>query len=254
LNDAAGGFTAPYDLGYDLFYGSQAWGSNLDWVSMPMYTLGGVKFRGVGGVKFLRINENFAFRGLDSGLSYSFDPITGLPDPTTIVDVGIPPYESDLQAATHSWLGGPELGIRYEIGGKTLKLWGQSRIAVVANREQMVLTGNQIGDGFINPFPVPTPANPFPSAFSSTRQHTHVSSVFDQSLNLELPIFSYIPILKRQYILEKATFRIGYNFLVANEILRPGTSIRWNNGTPLIEEHRSRFQVGTLNFAIDWQF
>lgn len=254
LDDGANGLTAPYDLAYDLYYGSQAWGADMDWISTPIWSRSGLKVRGVAGMKFLRINENFAFSGQDSGLGYVFDPETGDPVPGTFVDLGIPPSESDLQAATKSWLAGPEIGLRYEIGGKKLKFWGQSKVGVLVNHDQILLTGNQIGDGFLNPFPLPTPGNPFPSAFQSSRTNTHASEIFDQSLNVEAPLFQYLPILKKQHFLQNAMFRLGYNFTIVNQVLRPASMIEWKTPAPQIGGPRGRWELGTFNVAVDWKF
>gem|GEM_PF-3463386 len=248
-----GGVTVPYDLKYDLFYHSSSWGADADWVSMPLVNRKNLKVRTMIGMKFLQIREQFGFAGMDSGLGYALGP-DGRPIPDTITDIGLDPFESELTSRTTSYLAGPQIGLRYEMGGEGLRVWGSTKFAVAANREEAHLSGNQIGDPFTQPFPDPTPDDLYPAAFSDNIGSTHISPILDTSIFIEAPVFRHLPVFKRSPIFHDAKFRFGYTYILAGEVIRPTKIIVWQTENPELRSNHSRWSVGLMSFAIDWKF
>ncbi|QDT96975.1 hypothetical protein [Gimesia aquarii] len=187
------------------------------------------------------------------------DPVTGLPvTPTTTV--------VNSQVDTH--LAGPEIGIQFDLGGDKFKIWGQTKLGLMANQEEIELSGDNVGmitradpDDLDRPKALidPTPDNPNPNAFRDESSHTHVSPIFEQSIFMEMAIFDKVPVLKRMKILEEAKFRFGYTYIIAGEIARPFDSIRWQGMPtrglfPSIEIEREKWSVGSWSVGIDWHY
>ena len=251
LDDGFGGVNIPFDTSYKLTYKVESFGGDLDWYTMSLYRSSVVNVRGLVGAKFLRIGESFSFQGSDSGLGVLFAP-NGTP--IDLVDLGVPPYESYLNSNTKSYLAGPEIGLRYEMGGKLLKLGGQTKFAVAVNSETITINGNNMDSPFVFPFPTPTPTVPYPMAFTSTQKHTHVSPIIDQSVYAEAPLFGLLPVIGKSPLLKGAKLRVGYTFILVNEVARPTQVIRWVAPAPAIELTRTRWSVGMVNVGINWKF
>ncbi|HVV99022.1 MAG TPA: hypothetical protein VHB77_01710, partial [Planctomycetaceae bacterium] len=257
-----GGQMQVFDKSYDLFFRSQAYGSDIDWVSTPFFERGSFKLRWMAGVKWVKIREQFLFIGQDSGLSYSVDPTSGQPLTGTIAVVpGVSAYTAALNAASTNTLGGPQIGVRYEIGGEKLKIWGQSRLAIAANNNSVGIGGYNLGDPFsmLQPgggvgFPTPTPTNPRPTAFGSTQTHTNVSPIFDTQIFAESYVLRYVPLLNKIYIFNRAKFRVGYNFMVVSDVVRPNDSIRWLAPTPVIINKHTNWSFGATSLGLEWKF
>ncbi|MFK7776667.1 MAG: hypothetical protein QM501_00930 [Gimesia sp.] len=203
--------------------------------------------------------------GATTGTSLAFfvapiNPDTGLP--TT-------PYTTVVNSSVDTNLAGPEIGFQFDLGGEKFKLWGQTKFGIMANREEIHLSGDNVGMGIRNNNPDtlnfpkalidPTADNPNPNAFSSTKAHTHVSPIFEQSIFAEMAIFDKVPVLKRMRILEEAKFKVGYTYIIAGEIARPFDSIRWQGMPtrglfPSIDVERKNWSVGTWSVGIDWLY
>lgn len=248
------GATAEFDLEYKLGYQSSAWGGNVDWTPNPFLDKGFLKVRTVYGLTFLNIAEEFSFYGIQSNYGYVIDSGTGIIDGSTIVDVGLPFTETSLYSRTNSYLAGPEIGIRYDLGGDKIKFWGMTKAAVAVNYETIKLGGDNVWDTRDHLVPTPTPANPNPLAFNSEEIHTHVSPIFQQQLFAEAPLLQYVPYIRKMQMFRNANFRFGYNFTLVGEVARPTKSINWTEGTPTIDLNRSRWATGSTSFAIDWKY
>lgn len=202
--------------------------------------------------------------GGNTGTSTAFfvapvDPITGQ---------AVQPYTTWVNSTVRTHLAGPEVGFQFDLGGDKFKIWGQTKLGIMANQEQIKLSGNNVGMGIrADPDSTdrpkalidPTPANPNPNAFSSTQNHTHVSPLFEQSIFMEMALFDKVPVLKRMKMLEEAKFKFGYTYIVAGEIARPYDSIRWQGMPtrglfPSIDVDRQSWSVGTWSIGIDWLY
>lgn len=187
-------------------------------------------------------------------------------DPVT--DQAVQPYTTVVDSLVDTHLAGPEIGIQFDLGGEKFKVWGQTKLGLMANQEEIELSGNNVGMGIrADPTDVnrpkalldPTPENPNPNAFSDKTSHTHVSPLFEQSIFAEMAIFQNVPVLKRMQILEGAKFKVGYTYIVAGEIARPFDSIRWQGNPvqglfPSIDIEREKWSVGTWSVGVDWLY
>jgi len=187
------------------------------------------------------------------------DPITGIPTR---------PYTTFVDNKVDTHLAGPEIGFQFDLGGDKFKIWGQTKLGLMANQEKIQLNGNNVGMGiravpndFDRPKALidPTAADPNPNAFSDTQSHTHVSPIFEQSIFAEMDIFEHIPVLKRMKILEEAKLKVGYTYVVAGEIARPFDSVRWQGMPtrglfPSIDVKRENWSVGSWSVGIDWLY
>lgn len=169
------------------------------------------------------------------------------------------PITSLLNNQVQSYLAGPELGLSYMIGeGKTLRLGGSSTVALLANHQQLSLSGDNIfvttRQGDLLP---KTPTDAQPNIFSSKASHTSVSPLFEQQIFVDGPVFNYVPILRRSAIMRKANLRVGYTWTVIAELTRAGDSILWQGNPsaglfPEIQVERSTWNAHSWNFGVSW--
>tara|TARA_B100000029_G_scaffold158978_1_gene154682 strand:+ start:768 stop:2483 length:1716 start_codon:yes stop_codon:yes gene_type:complete len=170
------------------------------------------------------------------------------------------PMTSTLNNLSRTDLIGPEVGLRYDLGGAKFRLWGQTKVAVAANTERLRMSGNNIGMVTRqNNFLQPTPEDPQPNRFSDRDRHTHVSPIIEQSFFAEAPLFAKIPILRRSRILSEANFRFGYTFLFVGQVARPYGSVNWAGNPseglfPSIDTTRSSFWTSNFSYSISWSY
>ena len=175
-------------------------------------------------------------------------------------DPAMYPMTATLNHVLRSSLIGPEIGLRYDLGGAKFKLWGQTKFALAANSEKLRLNGNNIGMVTRQTdFLVPTPDNPQPNRFNDRDQHTHVSEIIEQSFFAEAPVFAKIPILRRSRLLSEANFRFGYTLLFVGHVARPYGSINWQGNPsaglfPTIDVARSSFWTENFSFSLNWTY
>lgn len=187
------------------------------------------------------------------------DPVTGLP---------VTPTTTFVNSKVDTHLAGPELGIQFDIGGDKFKIWGQTKVGIMANQETIELEGDNVGM-IVRADPTdtdrpkalidPTAADPNPNAFTDRQTHTHISPMFEQSIFMEMAIFDKVPVLKRMKLLEEAKFKFGYTYIVAGEVARPYDSILWQGMPtrglfPSINVKRESWSVGTWSVGIDWLY
>ena len=124
------------------------------------------------------------------------------------------PIESYLNNSSDQHLGGADVGLTYDFGGKSLMLSGSSKFGLLANYSQIKMNGDNIAmhtrDSNLR---LPDVNNATPNAFSDSQFHTHVSPMFEQQFNAEASLFQYVPVLRRLSVFEKARFRAGYSIL-----------------------------------------
>ena len=106
---------------------------------------------------------------------------------------------------------------------------------------------------------LPSPDNARPNSFSDLQSHDHVSTLFQQSFNLEAPLFRHVPVLRRVSVLEKAQFRLGYSVMFIGYVVDPANSIQWNGNPaaglfPFIKDHHTTFVTSFYNFGLGWKF
>jgi hypothetical protein len=249
------GTAVPYDTDFKLGYKEQAFGADMIFSTTPFIETEGFRIRALWGGKYVKVREQFSFHGEDSALQYAFQP-GGPPVPGTILPnpLGLPNYSSDMVSRTTSDLAGPEIGVRYELGGKHILFWGQSRLAVAANHEVISLYGNQMGDGFGTGFPPPTAADPKPAYFNHQVDRTKVSPIFSQDFYAKGKVFKHIPILKKVPLIAEADMLVGYNFMLIGGMARPTKIIDYRLNDPRINLNNSRWLMQNVTFGLQWQF
>lgn len=281
-----GGGTQGYDMGYSLQWQSQAYGAGVGFYSDYLIRKDKFQLRPSFGLRYINVRENALFQGQDSGLVYSVN-ITNTTNggnnaqrrftPTTGSVTGIPDvFSSRLYANTKEQLAGPEIGLRYDLGGSKFKIYGQSKFGLLANHSTREINGFGIGRSAL--FQTNTngpgrllPASPAileytPSdaedpdhsqtAFRDQDTTTSASPTFEQSINLKAPILGYVPGIRRIPLFQEAQFNFGYTFLIIGNHYRPGDVIDWNGypNVPRLNDRRGYFQMSTYSFGVEWDF
>ena len=169
-------------------------------------------------------------------------------------------------------MAGPELGLHYLLGGsKGARITGSTRVGALFNYEQLRLKGDNIGDflSVVDDTVVGSPLDemfstdntlgPTANAFSDSRNSTHVSPMFEQSLTAEIPLFSRIPVLRDVWQLDGATARIGWTYLWIGEVADPNQSVVWQSNPqqgifPILNSRRDSFSQNSISFGLNWNY
>ena len=183
--------------------------------------------------------------------------------------------KSFISSHVASSLAGPEFGYQYELGrGKGVKLSGTTRIAAMFNEEKIRLSGDNIGNFMgvqVTPDPLTgnnletqmfdtnTTQGPSQNAFADQNSTLHLSPLFEQGLNVQLPIFGSVPVLKDMHILEEANLNLGWTWLWIGEVADPNQSILYQsspllNVFPTIETERGNLYQNTFSVGVNWSF
>lgn len=282
-----GGGTQGYDMNYSLQWQSQAYGAGVGFYSDYLIRQDKFQLRPSFGLRYINLRENALFQGQDSGLQYTIN-VTNTTNggtaaqrrfaPVTATVIGIPDvFSSRLAANTKEQLAGPEIGLRYDLGGQKFKIYGQSKFGLLANHSTRELSGFGIGrsalfqtntGGTAARLLAPTPLIPFftPSdaldpdhsqtAFHDQDTTTSASPTFEQSINFKAPILGYVPVIRRVPMFEQAQFNFGYTFLIVGNHYRPGDVIDWNGypNVPRLNDRRGYFQMSTWSCGVEWDF
>jgi len=250
LDDGAGGSIvspkAPFDSAFLQTYNQRIFGGDIDAYLAPFFTRPSFRLRFLWGAKYLNIRENFSVQAGESGLDYVVDENTGAIVPGTVKDIGLSPNVLSIRSQTTSQLIGPQIGVRYDLATGWLKIWGQSRVAVAANMENLQIAGQGVTNTFqLSPPPVGPP-------FQQSSSSCHVSPTFDTSLYLDVPLLAALPVINKLAVFNQAKFRIGYNFLVVGEIARPADIIVYKAPIPQLQSDRTTFFLNTLSLGVNW--
>ena len=286
------GFAQLFDLDYIVKHEIESYGSGFHFSFSPVYEKDSLRVRPIIGARVMRINEFFGFRGVDSGLAYTFNLPNGLDDDGdfildnvdedgTLNFTELTPdatqeilVRSFVNSRVRSTLTGPEIGVEYLMGeSKGISFNGSTRVGALYNTEKSVLTGDNIGDTATTTIDVNTGNTVLADMFDTTtaggqltqnafrdqRETNHISPMFEQSLNVQLPIFSRVPILRDCWQLETARLQAGWTFLYVGEVSDPSQSIVWISRPvdgifPHLKESRGNFYQNTLSLGINWEF
>lgn len=288
------GTVQTFDLDFILSHKVQSYGTGFHFSSSPIYESGKFQIRPILGARYFRLLEGVAFVGVDSGLDYVANVPNGLDeDGDGIIDnVGengtltfADPVTDDttqilvrsfVNSNVRSSMAGPEAGIEYEIAKKKdVVFHGSTRVGALVNSEKMDLAGDNIINRDSVAVDLTDPAAPtirdqaFPTdtlngqltqnAFTDTAASTHISPMFEQSLNAELPIFSKIPLLRDVWQLEHAKLRLGWTYTWIGEVADPNQSWVANTNPidglfPSLKVRRSIYFQNQFNVGINWEF
>ncbi|QDT32077.1 hypothetical protein [Thalassoglobus polymorphus] len=255
------GRTAKYDILYEMEQTTRAAGTSISLYTQPIYKSTGVKIRPLWGARYTYLDENFRFRGIDSGLTYDIDEETYRPDGAISPAHAL--YEARLNSEVRSHVAGPEVGLRFDLGDSdaAFKVWAETIFGLNANQENISIWGDNIGDPLhearFENIGNPRMLDPtVQSEFSDKKSSTHVSPSFQQSIFAEVAAFRNLPIIRNASVFEDTSFRFGYTFFWLGEVARPAESIKWQ-GFPLfpeVQSNRTSWWMHQLNFAVDWTF
>ncbi|MFO1003575.1 MAG: hypothetical protein U0936_24845 [Planctomycetaceae bacterium] len=183
--------------------------------------------------------------------------------------------KSFISSQVTSNLAGPEFGYQYELGrGKGVKFSGTSRVAAMFNEEKIRLSGDNIGNFMgVQVTPDPQTGNNLETqmfdtnttngqsqnAFTDRNSTVHLSPLFEQGLNVQLPIFGAVPVLKDMHILEEANLNLGWTWLWVGEVADPNESILYQsspllNVFPTIQTERGNLYQNTFSVGVNWNY
>ncbi len=306
------GETMPYDLQYILEHSIQTFGGTADWAFTPVYEKGNITVRPIFGARYMQIDEGFRFYGASTLLSYGLDnadadtpinakvfpPADGIDDDNDFIPdtpdepgnsvntttttftplIGLSNHlivKSFLNSKVNSNLAGPELGLQYDLGdAKGMKISGSTRVAAMVNKENLKLSGDNIGNAMgIEVIPDPITGNnifgrmfdtettngPSQNAFSDADHSTHLSPLFEQGLNLQIPLFSRVPVIKDMWQFEDAALNLGWSYLWVGLVADPNDSILYQSSPvtgifPEIVPERDNFTQTTLSVGVSWSY
>ncbi|MEP3482501.1 MAG: hypothetical protein ABJZ55_24885 [Fuerstiella sp.] len=286
------GITQLFDLDFVVRHSLESYGAGFHFAASPIYESGGFQIRPIVGGRYFRLEEGFGFNGVDSGLDYQVNEPDGIDDDNDFVIDNVAengnnnftdPITDDtrqilvrsfIDSQVRSTMAGPEIGFEYEVAKrKGLRITGSTRVGALVNSERINLTGDNIGDVFatvtdpvtgliVNSqlFDTTTEGGVLTqNAFSDTSATTHISPLFEQQLNADIPIFSRIPVLRDIWQLEHAKFRFGYKYTWIGEVANPTQSIVFASNPqaglfPTISTERDAFWQSQFNFGVNWEF
>jgi len=145
---------------------------------------------------------------------------------------------------------GPQVGLQFRLGGENVSLSGKTTLALLMNNEDQELSGRGVGDPF-------TDLNYDNTLrFSQDYNTTHLSPAIEQTLNFDMRLFHYIPVLRKMKVMEEARLRVGFTAMLIGEIARPQDQIVWVGQPfqPYLKEERTDWFAYGLNAGIHWKF
>jgi hypothetical protein len=283
VNNNGAGVVLPFDERFYQRYSQEILGADAEYYQSSFLTRSFFNLKVAGGVKYLRVNETFFVQGDDTGEGYTAvqggatsgtgtggtggtTGTTGFPNlpsiTTPITHLG-PAYTTIINSSTTNNLVGPTLGLRYELGGNLLKFWGVSKFGLMADIEEITVSSANVNqfktglDFLTSPNVIQASPSPNPQLIPTrvTKTTTHLAPLVDASINVEVPIFSMIPIINGWTLLKDAKFRVGYQYVWVGEIARAPAVINYNLHVPTIRtDSRTSFGYDVINFAVDWKW
>ncbi len=232
-----------FDEGFLMTFDSKAWGAQANFITTPLGSNDGMNnFHAMIGVMYLGINENFGLIGNDSGLTA---PVVG-GGRAYIVDA----YTMRLNSKLTSHLVGPQVGLRWRLGGEKLLLTTEVKGAFTVNfeRRRLDVTNYGIATNF-DAFPV---FNGDPNAASLRDRGVEFSPVIEASFMAELPIMQNLPIVSRIPGFKDSKFRIGYQFTQAWDIARATEAVQYDAPLPKLNQSRSNWHIGGMVAGFTW--
>lgn len=281
-----GGGTQGYDMGYSLQWQSQAFGAGAGFYTDYLIRKDSFQLRPSFGLRYINVRENALFQGQDSGLVYTvFQGGTGGTNANAVQEVfrptpgsvtGVPDiFSSRMYANVKEHLAGPEIGLRYDLGGEKFKIYGQSKFGLLANHSTREIQGFGIGrsnlfqnssNGTGRQTP-PTGSTLFTpgdtldpnhtqTAFHDQSTTTTASPTFEQSINVKAPLLAYVPGIRKVPLFEQAQFNFGYTLLLVGGSYRPGDVIDWQGypNFPRLNDRKGLFQMSTWTVGAEWDF
>jgi hypothetical protein len=247
----------PYDTRFFQKFNQGIFGADADYYLSPFFQRNSFKVKMLFGAKYLRIHEDFTVVADGSNFGFLADFANNTLTQLAFFP-GDFPYTTVITSSATSTLVGPHIGVRYDLGGDKFKIWGQSKIAVAANMDNLQVTGlNTVNPWFAS---ISSPA--FNKAYVKSSPHTvqnisgtHISPIFDTQINIEFPGFTWIPWVNRWDLFKHANMRVGFNYVYVGEVARPANIIDYKSFDPqVMPGARTWFSYSTVNFAVNWKY
>jgi len=237
-----------YEEGVTLTFKSSSWGAEANYYTTPTRSnsaLGNI--HASFGVRYLGINERFGFKGRDSG----FSEIAVIPDGRFFQ---VSPFTTLVNSELTSNMVGPQIGLKWEIGGKNLKLITEIQGAVAANFEDRKLDASAYGlDNVVSGLGSDIFAGD-PDRTSIRQNHVDVAPILAVSVMAEIPIMKWTPVINKVPMFREGIFRFGYDFTQAWNIARPAQSIAWEAPLPRLVENRDHWHVDGFVAGFTWTY
>ncbi|MEZ6058709.1 MAG: hypothetical protein R3C01_18560 [Planctomycetaceae bacterium] len=267
LNSGFRGTTVKFDVLYEMANKIESAGIGLNSYMTPWIKGDSATITPFWGGRYMYIGEQFNFRGIDSGMSYT--PTANTSRPTTVIRA-YPLMEALLQNSVDSHLMGPQFGFKTELGeSRAFRVWGETNFGLMINHERFNIEGQNIGDPLfhrddpninLGPDEMYDLANDRfrteITSFSSTQTRTHLSPMFEQSVNAEMGFDGLFPNLAKSALLEDARLQVGYTMTAIAFASRASSSIAWR-GFPLFHGIRTNHQsllMHQFNVGLNWQY
>ena len=291
--DGQTGTVIPFDIAVGLKLESRIIGAAADYYFGSWIDSDNIKVRGLAGGRYLNIGEDFQFAGLDSGMGYTIqneqgtaggtgggtDQSAGKVNGTPVAlepGFNIPDVmKSYLRSNLKSDLGGPEIGIRVDLGSDNFLVWTETKFGLLANQARRYVEGYNIGDAYsylqdpsivtydaqgdatVGGVGTIMPRHDIPSTqFRDNSTTTYISPMFEQSIYLRTKPFGYIPGARKIRALSEANFQLGYSFLMVGGVYRPSNNINWDAWpvNPSLADKRSTFYTNNINLGLEWAY
>lgn len=80
--------------------------------------------------------------------------------------------------------------------------------------------------------------------------------MFEQGVFLQAPILSYIPVIKKMAVFDKADFQAGYTILMLGNVYRPTNNIEWQQypNLPTVGNGRSLYYTSNWSVGVQWNY
>ncbi len=254
------GTTQKYDILFHQDFNTTSAGADLNHYLAQLYRSKNIQVSSFIGGRYFYLGEHFRFMGVDSGFGYdvSIDEDDATFGPEGALTLAYPLLESRLLSHVESHMAGPQIGLRVDIGKKkNLHIWTQSIFGLLANYEQLTVSGNNIGDPLLHPEMFDQVSfTYFDNSFKEKKTHTHVSPMLEQSFFADIRLPHLIPVLSKSFLTENASLRLGYTWTYIGAVSRPTHSISWKGFplTPGVKIDRQDFDMNTLSVGITCPF
>lgn len=245
-----------FDEFFALSFETTAHGAGATFVNRPLIRRDGISLKPIWGIRYLHINETLFFAGSDSGADFVFgipSDRLGLPeDNTTVPLLGV--RDSTLESSARSFIGGPEIGIRLDLGDNDLKVKFHAVSGLGANYHRLELQGDDFGNQLLSDGTFADVFNDTP--FSDEETQTTVSPFAEVGVNAEIRIIQYIPLLNKVDLLDDALLTLSGNYLVAGLVAKPQESVVYQSLplTPVLNVERGTWEMFSFNWGLTFVY
>jgi len=246
-----------FDQGVIMAFDSEAWGTDLNFYTTPIGSHEEVsQFQGSFGLRYLGLTENFSWWGSDSGFQ---DRVQWLPDGRAYL---VSPFTTRVRSRMLSNLLGPQLGVKWTLGGDNFKIITEAKGSIAINFEENELEYNAYGLQPNNEF-VAADDSPFGFFNSDLRpgdprdgQESDVrvdwAPIFEVSATAEMGFMEYMPVLNKLPGFRDSKFRFGYVYTQVWRMRRAAQAVDYFAPYPVLNDDRESWHVGGWTAGFVW--